>query len=35
MKNCGIPREEIFVVSKLWDNGVEVCKSHFKATFKK
>lgn len=35
IKKCGVPREEIFVVSKLWDNGVEICKSHFKATYRK
>lgn len=35
VRKCDVPREELFVVSKLWDNGVEMCKSHFKATYKK
>jgi len=35
VKSCGIPRDEIFVVTKLWDHGYDTCMRHFSDSFKK
>jgi len=35
VKTCGVPREDIFVVTKLWDHGYDTCMRHFSDSFKK
>jgi len=35
MKTCGVPREDVFVVTKLWDHGYDTCMRHFTESFKK
>ena len=35
VKTCGVPREDIFVVTKLWDHGYDTCMRHFTESFKK
>jgi len=35
VKSCGVPREDIFVVTKLWDHGYDTCMRHFSESFKK
>jgi len=35
VKTAGVPREDIFVVTKLWDHGYDTCMRHFSESFKK
>ena len=35
IKNSGVRREDLFVVTKLWDNGYNRCKKIFDESLKR